>query len=92
MPQVFLTLCIYLLVAILPASASLRLASDQSGAVWVPPVSETFGFDAAGNRQSSALWDFGWDGRNKLVRARTKNHDASAWGYDITVAGRIDIV
>jgi RHS repeat-associated protein len=83
-PQVILTLCIYLLVAIVPASASLRLASEQTGAVWVPPVNETYGFDATGNRQSSALWDYGWDGRNKLVRARTKNHDAAVRGYDIT--------
>ena len=50
----------------------------------MPPVNETFGFDDAGNRQSSALWDYGWDGRNKLVRARTKNHNTSARGYDIT--------
>jgi RHS repeat-associated protein len=64
--------------------ASPHAKAEQTGAVWVPPVSETFGFDAAGNRQSSALWDYGWDGRNKLVRARTKNHDASVRGYDIT--------
>jgi|GEM_PF-1282597 len=64
--------------------ASPDAKAEQTGAVWVPPVSETFEFDAAGNRQSSALWDYGWDGRNKLVRARTKNHDASARGYDIT--------
>ncbi|MCX6864769.1 MAG: hypothetical protein NTV46_00875, partial [Verrucomicrobia bacterium] len=64
--------------------ASPDAKAEQTGAVWVPPVSETFGFDAAGNRQSSALWDYGWDGRNKLVRARTKNHDASVRGYDIT--------
>ena len=66
------------------ALASPDAKAEQSGAVWVPPASETFDFDAAGNRQSSALWDYGWDGRNKLVRARTKNHDASAQGYDIT--------
>ena len=60
--------------------------AERSGAVWVPPVSESFAVDADGNRQSTALWDFGWDGRNKLVRARTKNYKNSTTpqGYDIT--------
>jgi RHS repeat-associated protein len=59
--------------------------SDQRGAVWVPPITENFTFDADGNRESSALWDYGWDGRNKLVRARTKNYKISTTpqGYDI---------
>ena len=58
--------------------------AEQSGAVWVPPSSERFYYDAAGNRQSSAQWDYGWDARNKLVRARTKSHNTAALGYDIS--------
>ena len=66
------------------ALASPDAKAQQNGAVWVPPINESFDFDAAGNRESSALWDYGWDGRDKLVRARTKNHDTSARGHDIT--------
>jgi YD repeat-containing protein len=58
--------------------------AQKKGAVWVPPTAETFTFDAAGNRQSSAQWDFGWDAKNQLARARTKNHTTAAQGYDIT--------
>ncbi len=58
--------------------------SEKSGAVWVPPAAETFTFDAAGNRQSSAQWDFGWDAKNQLARVRTKNHTTAAQAYDIT--------
>jgi RHS repeat-associated protein len=68
--------------------ASPDAKAEQSGAVWVPPVSESFDYDAAGNRESSALWDYGWDAKNQLVRARTNNynHSATPQGYDITNA------
>ena len=68
------------------AGANPDAKAAQSGAVWVPPVNESFTFDAAGNRESSALWDFGWNGKNQLVRARTKNYNSSPQGYDITNA------
>lgn len=64
--------------------ASPDAKAEKKGAVWVPPTAETFTFDAAGNRQSSAQWDFGWDAKNQLARARTKNHTTAAQGYDIT--------
>jgi RHS repeat-associated protein len=72
--------------------ASPDAKAEQSGAVWVPPISESFDYDAAGNRESSALWDYGWDAKNQLVRARTKHCTASPetpaapQGYDITNA------
>ncbi len=66
------------------ALASPDAKAEQRGAVWVPPISETFAFDAAGNRQSSAQWDYGWDAKNQLVRARTKGHATAARGWDIT--------
>ena len=66
------------------AGANLDAKAEQSGAVWIPPVSESFSYDAAGNRQSTASWDLGWDGKNQLVRARTKNYDSAPQGYDIT--------
>jgi len=60
--------------------------AEQNGSVWVPPASESFTFDADGNRESSALWNYGWNGRNKLVRSATKNYKNSTvpQGYDIT--------
>jgi RHS repeat-associated protein len=62
--------------------------AEQSGAVWVPPVAESFTYDAAGNRESSALWDFGWNAKNELTRARTKGHNSptTPQGYDLTNA------
>jgi RHS repeat-associated protein len=62
--------------------------AEQSGAVWIPPVSESFSYDDAGNRESNALWDYGWNAKNELVRCRTKNHNnpTTPQGYDITHA------
>ena len=70
--------------------ASPDAKAEKKGAVWVPPTAETLTYDAAGNRESSAQWDFGWDAKNQLTRVRTKNHIASggsppaAQGWDIT--------
>ena len=67
--------------------ASPDAKSEQHGAVWVPPINEAFTYDAAGNRESSAQWDYGWDAKNQLVRARTKNCTGAtpaAKGYDLT--------
>lgn len=58
--------------------------AEKSGAIWVPPASETFTFDAAGNRQGNAQWDYGWDAKNQLVRTRTKNYLTAPQAYDIT--------
>jgi RHS repeat-associated protein len=58
--------------------------SEKRGAVWVPPTAETFTFDAAGNRLSSAQWNYGWDAKNQLARVRTKNHTTAAQAYDLT--------
>jgi RHS repeat-associated protein len=68
------------------AGANADAKAEQSGAVWVPPVNESFEYDDAGNRESTALWDFGWNAKNELLRARTKNHNTAAQGYDITNA------
>jgi RHS repeat-associated protein len=64
--------------------ASPDAKAEKKGAVWVPPTSETLTYDAAGNRQSSAQWDFGWDAKNQLTRARTKNHTTVPQAYDLT--------
>ena len=64
--------------------ASPDAKAEKKGAVWVPPIAETLTYDAAGNRQSSAQWDFGWDAKNQLARARTKDYNTTAQGYDIT--------
>jgi RHS repeat-associated protein len=68
------------------AGANADAKAEQTGAVWVPPVSESFTYDAAGNRESSNLWVYGWNAKNELVRARTKgyNDPAIAQGYDIS--------
>ncbi|MFM2167442.1 MAG: hypothetical protein RIS79_1813 [Verrucomicrobiota bacterium] len=56
----------------------------KKGSVWLPPANETLTYDAAGNRQSNAQWDYGWDAKNQLVRARTKNHTTAQHAYDLT--------
>jgi RHS repeat-associated protein len=68
------------------AGANADAKAEQSGAVWVPPVSESFEYDDAGNRESSNLWVYGWNAKNELVRARTKgyNDPTIAQGYDIS--------
>jgi RHS repeat-associated protein len=58
--------------------------SEKRGAVWVPPTSETLGYDDAGNRQENALWDYGWDAKNQLVRARTEDFATAPQGLDIS--------
>ena len=77
-------------IAVLPgqgdSGANPDAKAEQSGAVYIPPINENFTYDAAGNRESSALWDYGWNAKNQLVRARTKNHNSAAQGYDITNA------
>jgi RHS repeat-associated protein len=57
--------------------------SEKRGAVWVPPTSETLDYDDAGNRQENALWDYGWDAKNQLVRVRTKDFASAPQGWDI---------
>jgi len=66
------------------ALASPDAKAAQSGAVWMPPAQETLAYDAAGNRQGNTQWDYGWDAKNQLVRARTKNHGSAAHAYDLT--------
>lgn len=77
-------------LAVLPgqgdAGANADAKAEQSGAVWVPPVTESFEYDAAGNRQSSALWNYGWDARNNLARSRTKAYNTAVQGIDVTNA------
>jgi RHS repeat-associated protein len=36
-----------------------------------------------GNREGSALWNYGWNGRNQLVRARTKTWHSAPQGWDV---------
>jgi RHS repeat-associated protein len=68
------------------AGANPDAKAEQSGAVWVPPIDESFTYDNAGNRESSALWNYGWNAKNQLVRARTKNYNnpSTPQGYDIS--------
>ncbi len=58
--------------------------AEVAGNTWVPPVNESFSYDADGNRESSSLWNYGWDGRNMLVSATTKNYDTSPEGWRVT--------
>ena len=55
-----------------------------TGITYIPPAQENFTYDADGNRESSALWNYQWDSRNRLVRARTKNHLTVPEGIDVT--------
>jgi RHS repeat-associated protein len=58
--------------------------AELSGNVFFPPQNESFTFDEDGNRESSALWNYGWNGRNQLVRARTKTWDSAPQGWDVS--------
>lgn len=58
--------------------------AELAGSIWFPPKSESFVYDADGNRQSSARWDYGWDGRNFLRNARTKDYSTALEGWDLS--------
>ncbi len=63
--------------------ANPHAVAELQGQVFFPPTSESFSYDDDGNRESSALWDYGWDGRNRLVRARTKTWASAPEGWDL---------
>ncbi|OYV00094.1 MAG: hypothetical protein CFE26_24505, partial [Verrucomicrobiales bacterium VVV1] len=77
-------------LAILPdqgdAGAGPDAKAEKSGTVLIPPASVNYDYDDAGNRESSSTWDYGWDARNNLVRARSKgyNSPSTVEGFDIT--------
>ncbi len=66
--------------------ASPDAVAEKHGAAWIPPSQEIITYDAAGNREGNAQWDYGWDSKNQLVRARSKNHLGVPQAYDITYA------
>ena len=43
---------------------------SQSGEVFVPAVTESFGYDADGNLTSDGPWTYFWDGENRLVEMK----------------------
>lgn len=57
--------------------------AEKRGSVWIPPASETLAYDDAGNRQGNAQWDYGWDAKNQLVHARTKDYDSGPQGWHV---------
>jgi RHS repeat-associated protein len=63
--------------------ASPDAKAEKHGATWIPPAQETLAYDDAGNRQGNSLWDYGWDAKNQLVRARTKDYATAPQGWDI---------
>jgi RHS repeat-associated protein len=42
----------------------------SSGAVFVPPSTETYGYDADGNLTSDGRWTYIWDGENRLIEMK----------------------
>ena len=57
--------------------------AEFRGQLWFPPENEEFNYDADGNRDASSLWEYGWDSRNRLVRARTNDWKTAAEGWDL---------
>jgi len=43
------------------------VADDVSGKLWLPPSSQTLGYDSDGNLLNDEKWDYVWDGENRLV-------------------------
>ncbi len=58
--------------------------ATQAGRVWFPPTTGTINYDGDGNRQDGAGWDYGWDSRNRLVRARTSDYATADAGWDLS--------
>lgn len=57
--------------------------AELGGNAWFPPNSETLTYDADGNRESGGNWNYGWNGLNRLVRARTKDYKTAPEGIDV---------
>ena len=77
-----------------PGAAPDRKAK-LAGLAWFPPAQETFTYDDAGNRSSSARWLYTYDGLNRLTRAVNKSllendpnnnegHEPEAWDVTFT--------
>jgi RHS repeat-associated protein len=41
---------------------------SQLGSVYVPPATESFGYDLDGNLTTDGRWQYTWDGENRLVQ------------------------
>lgn len=77
-----------------PGAAPDRKAK-LAGLALFPPAEETFTYDDAGNRSSSARWLYTYDGLNRLTRAVNKSllendpnnneaHEPEAWDVEFT--------
>jgi RHS repeat-associated protein len=49
-------------------TSSYGAGQSDSGKVYVPPATESYGYDTDGNLTSDGRWTYGWDGENRLVQ------------------------
>lgn len=52
-------------------SNQLDVVASAGGAVFVPPLTELFGYDADGNLTNDGRFAYTWDGENRLVKVET---------------------
>jgi RHS repeat-associated protein len=65
-----------------PGAAPDRKAK-LAGLALFPPAEETFTYDDAGNRSSSARWNYTYDGLNRLTRAVNKDMNTAPEAWDV---------
>ena len=44
---------------------------DRAGSIAVPPANQNFTYDADGNLTGDGIWQYEWDGENRLVKVET---------------------
>jgi len=54
-------------LAVLVEGTNYNLQTNITGNILVPPANQTFSYDADGNLLADGVWNYGWDGENRLV-------------------------
>ena len=53
------------------ASINVTGGTAQTGNLYLPPATETFGYDGDGNMTSDGRWTYKWDAENRIVQVTT---------------------
>jgi len=68
----------------LAAGAYKDAVAVVDGLTWISPTFGSYEHDADGNRISAPGWEYDWDGRNRLVGAKTEGYATNPSGTKLT--------
>ncbi|MDB6067534.1 MAG: type secretion protein Rhs [Pedosphaera sp.] len=55
-------------LAVLNQGTSADIVTNTTGSLLVPPASQTFSYDLDGNLTGDSVWNYVWDGENRLIQ------------------------